>query len=92
MPLVGGFGCLELVLYDMRELAQQHYEPLILLQSEIISLLLFSPLLTSNILAPAGGQQRGDISRRSVTWRIWRVRTEDSNSLNIIILIVFSRS
>ena len=70
MPLVGGFGCLELVLYDMRELAQQHYEPLILLQSEIISLLLFSPLLTSNILAPAGGQQRGDISRRSVTWRI----------------------
>ena len=33
-PLVGGFGCLELVLYGIRELAQQHYEPLILLQSE----------------------------------------------------------
>ena len=35
MPLVGGFGCLELVLYGIRELAQQHYEPLISLQSEI---------------------------------------------------------
>ena len=35
MPLVGGFGCPELVLYGIRELAQQHYEPLILLQSEI---------------------------------------------------------
>ena len=35
MPLVGGFGCLELVLYCIRELAQQHYEPLISLQSEM---------------------------------------------------------
>ena len=35
MPLVGGFGCLELVLYGIRELALQYYEPLILLQSEI---------------------------------------------------------
>ena len=35
MPLVGGFGCLELVLYGIRELAWQHYEPVILLQSEI---------------------------------------------------------
>ena len=35
MPLVGGFGCLELVLYGIGELALQHYEPLILLQSEI---------------------------------------------------------
>ena len=34
-PLVGGFGWLELVLYGIRELAQEHYEPLILLQSEI---------------------------------------------------------
>ena len=25
-PLVGGFGCLELVLYGIRELAQHHYE------------------------------------------------------------------
>ena len=25
MPLVGGFGCLELVLYGIRELAEQHY-------------------------------------------------------------------
>ena len=36
-PLVGGFGCLELALYGIRELAKQHYEPLILLQSEIFS-------------------------------------------------------
>ena len=28
-------SCLSLVLYGIRELAQQHYEPLILLQSEI---------------------------------------------------------
>ena len=34
-PLVGGFGCLELVLYGIGELALQHYDPLILLQSEI---------------------------------------------------------
>ena len=34
--LVGGFGCLELVLYGIRELAWQHYEALILLQSEIV--------------------------------------------------------
>ena len=34
-----GFGCLELVIYGIRELAQQHYEPLILLQSEIFALL-----------------------------------------------------
>ena len=27
MPLVGGFGCLELVLYGIRGLAEQHYEP-----------------------------------------------------------------
>ena len=26
-PLVGGFGCLELVLYGIRVLAEQHYEP-----------------------------------------------------------------
>ena len=26
MPLVGGFGCLELVLYGIRELAEQHYD------------------------------------------------------------------
>ena len=26
MPLVGGFGCLELVLYGIRELAKHHYE------------------------------------------------------------------
>ena len=25
-PLVGGFGCLELVLYGIRELAKHHYE------------------------------------------------------------------
>ena len=30
MPLVGGFGCLELILYGIRDLAWQHYEPLIL--------------------------------------------------------------
>ena len=27
MSLVGGFGCLELVLYGIRVLAEQHYEP-----------------------------------------------------------------
>ena len=26
MPLVGSFGCLELVLYGIRELVQQHFE------------------------------------------------------------------
>ena len=31
-PLLGGFGCLELVLYGIRELASQHYEPLISLK------------------------------------------------------------
>ena len=28
MPLVGGFGCLELVLYGIRELTEHHYKPL----------------------------------------------------------------
>ena len=27
MPLVGGFGCLEFVLYGIGALAEQHYEP-----------------------------------------------------------------
>ena len=35
-PLVGGFGCLELVLYGIRVLASQQYEQLISLQSEIL--------------------------------------------------------
>ena len=26
MPLVGGFGCLELVLYGIRDLVEQHYD------------------------------------------------------------------
>ena len=62
MPLVGGFGCLELVLYGIRELASQHYEPLILLQSEINVLWIFqgeSDRATSPTEGDSGGRQQG---------------------------------
>ena len=53
MPLVGGFGCLELVLYGIRELAKQHCEPLILLQSEILN------LVRGQTVRPRGGAGAG---------------------------------
>ena len=57
MPLVGGFGCLELVLYGIRELAWQHYEPLILLQSEIYNTL---PAYIEGDGSPLTGQHSPD--------------------------------
>ena len=58
-PLVGGFGCLELVLYGIRELAYQHYEPLILLQSEIniFSILAFAAAIAADGLHGAHGRR-----------------------------------
>ena len=65
MPLVGGFGCLELVLYCIRELAQQHYQQLILLQSEINE-----PLWYLGVLTNKNGQLwfQGEWTGSSLVW------------------------
>ena len=55
-----GISCLSLVLYGIRELAKQHYEPLILLQSEIITVVLqavarLHPGVLGAVLLPVPG-------------------------------------
>ena len=63
-PLVWGFGCLELVLYGIRELAQHHYE----LLGNVLSQTIFlhpGPKLAA--LVVAGPMEVTPLQRLSVT-------------------------